>query len=583
MNKYKFIRLNTNITNIIQINTINPLKRLCKSIVNNHSSNSLSLPKSKNIFYKIRNNFFSNIDKDLQKTNDKNFSKNLCTLEENYDSANPGETITCQIASENKKDLISKDFEKAKDFFNHINIKFHTVNIEDAIKILLICTDFNCYPPELIPKLEKSLTKVILNMNELQLTKTIYGFSILKYHTPNLSFFYERALSKHIISFSTQNFNTIFKSLTRLGYSSKNLLSLIRNYINMNLNKLSLQESCDIFCNYNKLIKIAEEDDKILMKKLFDQIFPHYIKLNMPHLIHFYFILYSQKNTEISELYKNIYTDRADEIKNQVEGFFKLFNEGKNEINSMLIYLIIITNHFSDKTYENLLKVILSKNIHLVFELFIKNLNLFSPFEINTIITIFINNKEIFNFKDSDRHEIYQKFIQTCSTDLADMNNDEVVLYLQSLLIISKEDANSTQDSLKGFNEVLKNFNEDILTRRINSFTIQQFSSLIQIIHYFKIKEFQYQNIQAYENCMDLIAEKIINCLETQTTNQLRNIFDDYYLIARYLFDLKYQKKIFWEKYFKYLELFEAVEKESKNEYNLNKIKVIKSIKSKIE
>ena len=113
------------------------------------------------------------------------------------------------------------------------------------------------------------------------------------------------------------------------------------------------------------MIKVAEEDDKILMKKLFDQIFPHYRKLDIQHLINFYFILYSQKNAEISELYKSLYSDGADEIKNQIEGFFNLFNEGKNEINSKLTYLIVITNHFVDKKCENLLKIclILNNNI----------------------------------------------------------------------------------------------------------------------------------------------------------------------------------------------------------------------------
>lgn len=427
--------------------------------------------------------------------------------------------------------------DKASEILKVSNTQFDNIGIDDTIRLLLLSGHFKSHPKELIPKIEKRLSKQLNSFSEFQLTKIIYGFALLKYITPTLHFNMERVLIKQIQSFDPKNFNTIFKSLAKLENASASLYQLIRNYINQKISKFKLYQMCDIFINYTKVIKIYNDEDKILIKKLFNQIEPHYEKLEINQLVNFYFILYSSKNEYVNELYKLVDYDRKYEIE---------FIKRSKEINSKLVYMIILTYHFKKDdgiSINNDFKTFLMSKID-------ECLNIFTPDEINTIITILTNKNNKFDFeKDYLINSVYLKFSKIALLEIESMNIDELILYIQSLVLIINyiEERN---DSAEEILQTLKSFEEYLMNNKINSMNLFNISSLLELINHFK-KENLFKSID-----LDNLTKRILNILLFETIDSLYLIFDDYYLIALFLFELKYSNKEFWKAYLNYLTLF---------------------------
>jgi hypothetical protein len=473
-----------------------------------------------------------------------------------------------------------KKSKEAAELLKVLNSDFENLDVEKTIKTLLLCGHFKNYQPELLKKLEKKISKLIPSMNEEQFIRTMTGYTLLNYRSTSINFVVERYLSRNLLSMKKNNFVTLIKCIGKnyLNPISHNLFILIRGYIEKNINKFSLFDLCDIFLNIPKILKIIPTaEDKEIYKKIFLQILPYNQNLDNTRLVNFYFLIYSdkKKNKILDALFEPLYPEYKYE-----EKFLEVFSniDREKEINNKLTYQIILTHHFAN---ENLIteKISLSENFnYFIFRRILENLNSFTPEEINSVITILAENKKNFKLSQDQLNEIFSKFNLLVESELNKMSSDEVILYMQSILIILKEKLKN-KEHVDPYKNILLNMQEQLVNKNLSSLGLFQCASLLELVHHFK----NIFKIQEYFPKIDLdtLAEHILRLLSMKTTEEVNMIIDDYYLIMLSLYDMRYSNKNFWSEFLKYTKLFNTLRESDnidKNSYlgvKLEKIKIL--------
>jgi hypothetical protein len=418
-------------------------------------------------------------------------------------------------------------------------IKIYTTRLDndlttdEVIKLLLLLAQFKIIPQNnLIVKIDKKLCKNITSMNEEQVSTIIYGFSTLKYKSSGLNFLIEKVMIKSLPSYSKTNFIKILKCLNKWGYLSKGMQISIRSYIQKNLNKFDFNELCDCFIYYpknkNSFIK-PNDEDKDMVNIIFQQIKPNLLQTDLDRLMNIYLLIYSTIN---KDLYGNINCDYD-------ENMIDFFIQKEADILAKHVHMLIITHHFA-KENINIKKS--SQFLNVIYTKVMQCLNQFPPEEINTIIAIINSNKKQFPFDSEILFEINKSFADLCSKEHKDMSIDEIILYIQSLAMIIQ---NNSKIEVVHYNNALDILQGEV-NRKINDFTITQFSNLLDLIHHFKEQLFT-----KFE--LDNITHILLKNLSHQTEKEFDLIFEDCYLIFLFLFDLKYRNSIFWSEYLKYL------------------------------
>lgn len=488
--------------------------------------------------------------------------KNKLTLEDEQKNVNFKQN---NILEENKT--------KAAEILKVVNAHFEEhSSINDSIKFLLVAANYKKFPEELIPKIEKFLLNNLKSLDEGQLTKVIYAFTILNYNSNKLYLFIERSLINKINSFSPHNMVHVFKSYAKNKNVTPTLEKYFRTYISKNMSKFKIGEMCDVFLNYPRLIQKADKEIQEIMKTIYDQISIHIEKLDITRLVNIYFLLYSNNSNSNNflELINVQYT----------ENFINYFHNLENLITPKLIYTIIITHHFAkenlinfkNENTKNLFKDLILKKIY-------DNISLFTPIEINSVITILnMSKKNFFELNDTFYHKelekINLKFFDITERDVKDMTIDEMLLYTQTILTLKNFDINLK----KNLNEILITLQNEILNK-VPNLTLFSAVSLLDLIHHFGNKDLPKLNLET-------ITEKILENLKSYTSQDLTKIFNDYYLITLLLADLKYLNKNFWQEYVKYFNLFsygvEKIDDEVEKENCKLKLEKIKYLIGKL-
>lgn len=473
-----------------------------------------------------------------------------------------------------------KKTKEAAEILKVLNTDIDSLDVENTIKTLLLCGHFKNYQPELLKKLEKKISKLIPNMTEEQFIRTITGYTLLNYRSTSINFVIERYLSRNLFSIKKNNFVTLIKCIGKnyINPIPQNLFILIRVYIEKNFKKFSLSDLCDIFLNIPKIMKIIPTYEDIEMyKKIFFQIFPYYNNLDNIKLVNFYFLIFSdkKKNKILNALFDPLYSEYKYEDK-----FLEVFTniDREKEIDNKLTYQIILTHHFANQN------LILEKNSmsekfnKFIFTRILSNLRTFSPDEINCIITILAKNKKNFNLSSDQLNEIFDKFNLLVESESSKMSSDEVILYMQSILIILKEISNKEKNMIPYKNTLLV-MQEQLFYKNLSSVGLFQCSSLLELIHHFK-NTFK---IEEYFHIIDLdtLGDHILRLLSLKTIEEIHIIIDDYYLIMLSLYDIGYSNINFWTEFLKYTKLFETLKETNNMEKNsylslkLEKIKIL--------
>jgi hypothetical protein len=482
------------------------------------------------------------------------------------------------IQNINKSEIshFEKKSKEIQDLLKVINTKFDTLDVDNLIKTLLLCAKYS-HPPELLKKLEKRLIKHVTSMKEDQVVNTMLGFNSLNLKSNSILFAFDRILGKDLMSYNKNSFVNIFKCISKYGKNqyitfSQNIQLILRNYIEKNISKFSLSDLCDIFLYYPYILKtIPESKDTEIYSNLLSHILPFIENLDVSRLSRLYFLLYSNKSDKIvSKLFEDLRYEYTD-------SFFNKFSSSEIKITKEVIYQIILTHHFSNEIFK-------SKNAEEKFKDFIiqhtlQLLSQFTPEEINSIMTIFIQNKNTFRLTDENLSSILDEFVKLTHCDSENMNVDELILYMQTILICLQNnyDADHVENCLFEL--------EEKAMKKISYYDTFQTSSLLELMHHFK----NHISLDKYfkKINLDSLTTNLIKVLTLKTQDDVLKIFDDYYLIYLFLFDLKYDNKMFWKEFTNFSKLFFVDYEDDKfslffrsRKVNLDKLRILIDIKT---
>jgi hypothetical protein len=191
-----------------------------------------------------------------------------------------------------------------------------------------------------------------------------------------------------------------------------------------------------------------------------------------------------------------------------------------------------------------------------------------------------INNKHL---SIDNSIEIKKGFINLIKSETEKMSLDENILYKQTILIIIDDILkNENKENLNEYKDILYFFQKEIM-KKVSQFAIFQTASLLELIHHFKSA----LNLNEYFSLIDLdkLTENLLKKISLRTNKDLVSLFEDYYLVFLFLYDLNYQNMRFWDEYSKYIKLYQNDE-EFKNLLNENdyynrkfqKLKILNSL-----
>jgi hypothetical protein len=497
---------------------------------------------------------------------------NLCKLSKqkpilkiNFFTINPKHCSDLTTSFEKSKNLMEtslseknsysqKKFNQVAELFKVANSKFDYIDLEFFINLLTLCSQYKNYPEDLLPKIEKKLCHTLARMNEEQIAKCMKSIFKLEFKTASIKFAIERALTKNLMTFQTKNFVQIIKSSSQcLNFKfSSSLNNLIKNYIDKNLNKFTIEEACDIVLVYPKMVyKIPSPEEISLYHKAFNQIYSHYQKLDLNRIVKLFNLLYCEKTigTPLEFFYKDI------EIHSD-ENFWNIFYLKENEIDNMMIYSLILTLHFPNNILKKSNQQNWKEKLDFLNKSILSNIKMFTPNEINSIITIISKNK-IFSKNQESFEKIIQEFLDVTKSDYNLMALNELIQYMQSYLILVEEKLIHNELIISNIKNILSILQQDFM-KKVSSIDLLQAASIFELIHHFKSRV----NISEYFNeiNIDIIAEKINILLSLSLKEDLSVIFDDYYIIFLFLSDMNYKNKDFWIEFIKYKKVFEQDE-----------------------
>jgi len=237
-------------------------------------------------------------------------------------------------------------------------------------------------------------------------------FILLILDSQSLNFLIERTITNKINELNTENFTTIFNSFGKRKNvpCPKGLKKLFLNYIEQYINKFEFPQLISVVITFPKVIDNFSKDNLSL---LYMQLSGHFQKINANKLVHLFFIFYCGKI-------------RLNYSEKEVESFLQCFIDKQSELNSKSAYLLSLTYHFNPELNlaNNLMR-------DLLMEVFERNITYFLPNELNSLITMYTNNPK---FATLNIAHLIKLYFNSINTDYKEMNIDELLLYLDTLI-----------------------------------------------------------------------------------------------------------------------------------------------------
>jgi hypothetical protein len=448
------------------------------------------------------------------------------------------------------------NIKRAEELLKVANLDIMNYSVKQTIEVLLISGMYKKFDYILLQKIEKKLINVLRDLDHDDLAKVIFSFSNLNYNSNKLNFMIERVLINRFQNMPESAFTAIIKSLKNYRglFISKGLYLAIKGYILKNLNTLTADQSTEVFLVVTKLLTKYDtysdsQDD--LIARLYDTVMKNIAQVNINKVASVYFVLYGYTAAHKPQVLNNI------DVKfNPL--FMDLLGEKSSDLLPKKLYQIVLANHFNDFIEKEIIH-----NMNELLERKVSDsLALFTPDEVNTIILILnhrnynVGNKELIE-------EINKQFIEICIKDINDMNTNELILYLHSLLTLRQvlKDTDIVSNTIDFFEQ-------NLLEKRFASLDETSIASLLDLLHHFGGVEHSFKSLS-----VDKLTPQLLKILSFKTTNEITTkLSNDYYLITILLLDLQYRDIKFWQQFLKYFNLITSKSDSGIKIEKLNKI-----------
>lgn len=242
-------------------------------------------------------------------------------------------------------------------------------------------------------------------------------------------------------------------------YKKPKNVYIVKNDINILLNKLCISNINNILIDFFNTININENNINSFIKIIYNKILneKNFIKANSIFLIKFFNIIYNKYNTTLTNIIINYIT-------NEFNNNYLSYDENKKENFLNFIKELIEQNMLIETIYSDMIIYLLNKKLYIDIYFLLKNTNRIKKY--NDIINNIINNnnnnirlqtlfKSLTTKKKSKKKSIKKKISKKLNHDLEIENIIEEYLFLKDISEIKlylKENNN-----IGNFINILKN------------------------------------------------------------------------------------------------------------------------------
>jgi hypothetical protein len=462
-----------------------------------------------------------------------------------YSFTNSVEDINNNL-NENDNKISKADFKanqgKAFDILKVANYEIMNYSVKKTIEILYLAAIYKKFDLNLLMKIEKKLVHVFKDLDESDLCKVLYSFSLLGYNSNKLNFIIERSLITRLEKMAEESFVEILGSIKtyKKFVISKGLFMAIQGYINKNFKNFKPNILADVFINFIKLIpnlpeSYRQDDVDNLLANMSDSIFANLDKININKIALIYFVLFGHERNKQPKFLEKINFNKSNEI-------LQILMIRYPELFPRIIYQVFLANYFTDYiTSQDI------ANLNNLLEMRILDLlEQFLPSEINSII-LMINNRAYKAGNESNIKLLNDKFIENTSNEVKDMNINELILYLHSILTIYA--SNGNEKALIVASQIESNIYE----LKYSVLDITHVASLLDLKQHFN-------NLATFKHItIESLSQQLLKILSFKSTKEItQQLFNDYYLITLLLLDLRYRDATFWQEFLKYYNLISS-------------------------
>ena len=261
-------------------------------------------------------------------------------------------------------------------------------------------------------------------------------------------------------------------------YKKPKNVYILKNNINILLNKICLSNIDNILINFFNNIKITEDNINSFIKIIYNKILneKNFIKANTIFLVKFFNIIYNKFSINLTNIIINYIT-------NEFNNNYLSYDENKKENFLNFIKELVEQKMLIETIYNDMITYLLNKKLYIDIYFLLKNTNIVKKYTIiiNNIINNNSNNirlqtlfKSLTTKKKSKKKSIKKKISKKTNYNLEIENIIEEYLFLKDLSEIKLylKENNNTNNFINILKNKIKNNNNKDLILLLNKIRI---------------------------------------------------------------------------------------------------------------